>query len=127
MFKICVQMKGVCIWSKVGELKFHMQKNRIHKQKKYCNKFNKDFKNGLYNFSKLYLTYDIHIWYILQWFMCTYTLEYILNDIQSSTAYSNLQLKTTQTLQILVWINQLQYVQTMKYYITLKVNVHLKI
>ena len=36
------------------------------KQKKYCNKFNKDFKNGLYNFSKLYLTYDIHIWYILQ-------------------------------------------------------------
>ena len=79
-----------------------MQKRRIHKENKYCNKFNKDFKNGLYNFLKLYLTYDIHIWYTLQLFVCTYTLEYMFNDIQSFTAYNNLQLKTSQTLQIII-------------------------
>ena len=40
---------GVQLRSVVGELRSHMswgQKNQNIKQKQYCNKFNKDFKNG---------------------------------------------------------------------------------
>ena len=42
-------MLGVQVPSLVGELRSHMspgQKNQNIKQKQYCNKFNKDFKNG---------------------------------------------------------------------------------
>ena len=39
---------GVRVRSLVGELKSHASrpKNQNVKQKQYCNKFNKDFKNG---------------------------------------------------------------------------------
>ena len=42
-------MQGVQVWSLVGELRPHMpcgQKNQNIKQEEYCNKLNKDFKNG---------------------------------------------------------------------------------
>ena len=43
------QSKGMQIWSLVGELRSPMPRepeNQNIKQKKYCNKFNKDFLNG---------------------------------------------------------------------------------
>ena len=46
--RICLPMQGVWVRSLVGELRSHMphgQKNQNIKQKQYCNKFNKDFKN----------------------------------------------------------------------------------
>ena len=42
---------GVQVQFLVGELEFHVplgQKTKTQKQKKYCNKLNKDFKNGLH-------------------------------------------------------------------------------
>ena len=42
-------MQGVQVWSLVRELRSHMprsQKTENIKQKQYCNKFNKEFKNG---------------------------------------------------------------------------------
>ena len=42
-------MQGVGVRSLVGELRSHMPQgpeNQSIKQKQYCNKFNKDFKNG---------------------------------------------------------------------------------
>ena len=41
-------MQGVQVQPLVGELRSHMphQKKQNIKQKQYCNKFNKDFKNG---------------------------------------------------------------------------------
>ena len=44
-------VQGMWVHSLVGKLIFHMphgQKNKNIKQKQYCNKFNKDCKNGLY-------------------------------------------------------------------------------
>ena len=49
-------MKGVWVRGPGGELRSHMplsQKNQNLKQKQYCNKFNKDFKNGLHLKKKL--------------------------------------------------------------------------
>ena len=43
--------RGVQVQFLVGELEFHVplgQKTKTQKQKKYCNKLNKDFKNGLH-------------------------------------------------------------------------------
>ena len=48
--KTLPSMQGVQIQSLVGELRSYMpwgQKTKT-KQKQYCNKFNKDFKNGLH-------------------------------------------------------------------------------
>ena len=48
-FRLLVQ--GVWVRSPVGELRSHMpqgKKRQDIKQKQYCNKFNKDFKNGLH-------------------------------------------------------------------------------
>ena len=42
---------AVWVWSLVGQLRSHMpldHKNQNIKQKQYCYKFNKDFKNGLH-------------------------------------------------------------------------------
>ena len=47
--RLCLPMQGVWVRSLVGELRSHMplsQKNQNIKQKQYCNKFNKNFKNG---------------------------------------------------------------------------------
>ena len=47
-------VQRVQVWSLVGQLgphRLHSQKNQNIKQKQYCNKFNKDFKNGLHQFS----------------------------------------------------------------------------
>ena len=47
--RLCLPMQGVQVQSLVGELRSPMprgQKNQNIKQKQYCNKFNKDFKNG---------------------------------------------------------------------------------
>ena len=43
-----LSMQGVWVWSLVGELRSHMPhgwKDQKHKQKQYCNRFNKHFKN----------------------------------------------------------------------------------
>ena len=48
-------MQGEQVQSLVGELRPHMlqgQKNQSAKQKQYCNKFNKDSKNGLHQKKK---------------------------------------------------------------------------
>ena len=42
-------MEGMRVWSLVGELRSHIPrgpKNQNIKQKQYCNKFDKGFKNG---------------------------------------------------------------------------------
>ena len=46
---LCLPMQGVQVWSLVGELRSHIsrgQKSQNKKQKQYCNKFNKHYKNG---------------------------------------------------------------------------------
>ena len=47
--RLCLPVQGVWVQSLVGELRSHMphsQKYQSIEQKQYCNKFNKDFKNG---------------------------------------------------------------------------------
>ena len=47
--RLCLPKQGVQVPSLVGELRSHMtwgQKKQNIKQKQYCNKYNKDFKNG---------------------------------------------------------------------------------
>ena len=47
--RLHLPMQGVQVGSLVGELRSHMAycpRNQNIKQKQYCNKFNKDFKNG---------------------------------------------------------------------------------
>ena len=49
--RLGLPLQGVQVWSLVRELRSHMllgQKNQNRKQKQYCNRFNNDFKNGLY-------------------------------------------------------------------------------
>ena len=49
--RLRLPLQEVRVSSLVGELRSHMppvQKTRNIKQKQYCNKFNKDFKNGPY-------------------------------------------------------------------------------
>ena len=52
MVKTYLPMQGVRVLSLFGELQSHMlcgqkkKKTQNIKQKQYCNKFNKDFKNG---------------------------------------------------------------------------------
>ena len=47
--RLCLLMQGMQVWSLVGELRIlhaSWPKCQNIKQKQYCNKFNKDFKNG---------------------------------------------------------------------------------
>ena len=46
--RLCLPMQGLWVRSLVEELRSHMphNKNTKHKAEAYCNKFNKDFKNG---------------------------------------------------------------------------------
>ena len=49
-------MQEVQVSSLIGELRYHMslgQKNQNIRQKQYCNKFNKDFKNGPHQNKKI--------------------------------------------------------------------------
>ena len=49
--RLGLSMQGVGVWSLVGELRSQhalQPKNQNTKQKQYCNKFDKDFKNGLH-------------------------------------------------------------------------------
>ena len=49
--KLHLLMKGVCVQSSIWELRLHMpqgQKAKMQNRKKYCNKFDEDFKNGLH-------------------------------------------------------------------------------
>ena len=54
--KISPPGRGVCVRFLVRELRSHMPQNKTKqnvKQKQYCNKFNKDFKNGPYQNTNL--------------------------------------------------------------------------
>ena len=56
---------GVQVQFLVGELEFHVplgQKTKKQKQKKYCNKLNKDFKNGLHPKKKKKKKYGCQSW-----------------------------------------------------------------
>ena len=44
--RLHLPMQGVWVQSLVGVLRSHMALRQNMKQKQYCNKFNKDFKNG---------------------------------------------------------------------------------
>ena len=44
--RLCFPVLGLQVRSLVGELRFHMPLDQKVKQKQYCNKFNKNFKNG---------------------------------------------------------------------------------
>ena len=44
--RLRLPMQKMCIRSLVGELRSHLPHGQNIKQKWYCNKFNKDFKNG---------------------------------------------------------------------------------
>ena len=93
--RLRLPMQGVQLRSLVGELRFHMphgQKTQNIKQKQYCNKFNKDFKNGpqqkksLKKKKKNIWHADVHVSLIIFWetwpetmvvilyiYVCTYT------------------------------------------------------
>ena len=56
--RLHLPMQVVWVWSVVGEISSHTlhgQKNQNTKQKKYCNKYNKDFKNGPHQKKKIFL------------------------------------------------------------------------
>ena len=44
--RLCLPVQGLRVQSLVGELRALAAKKPKHKQKQYCNKFNKDFLNG---------------------------------------------------------------------------------
>ena len=73
MVRLCLPMQGLWVQSLVEELRSHMphNKNTKHKAEAYCNKFNKDFKNGPHQ-KKLHSA--LHI-YILLFFHCLVVLS----------------------------------------------------
>ena len=68
--RLCLPVQGVWVWSLVGELKSHMpcgQKNQNIKQKQYCNKFSKDFKNGPHQKKKSKKSHKCIILHFWKW------------------------------------------------------------
>ena len=68
--RLCLPMQGLWVRSLVEELRSHMphNKNTKHKAEAYCNKFNKDFKNGPHQKKLHSALYTYCCFFIVQFF-----------------------------------------------------------